>query len=363
MKKIFLILSIPLFQTVALAGYGDVAEGYPNWEESVLLVLVNECRMAPQEFRNRYLNDTTVLLPQNYSAVNPLYWNLDLNKSARFHSQDMAINCDTLIHNSCDGTSAGTRIKSFYKSGNSWGENIAFNSSNPLSVIKLWLLESTRPPYPLDGTADGHRKNIMNSTFFETGFGISRRPSDNAPYWTEDFGNGTSAFSNIPISAASHYFFKNTEITFMANVFTKSIAQSVSVILDGTSCAMSLDMGTISKGTYTVTFPRVNSCRKYHFLVKTADNVTWRYPAEGELVTYGEGNCIDNYQPALEAGPDKKLSKGKSVPTNSKHDLWFDLQGKRIEDSELPKVLIIRRNKNGYSEKVNTVKKRRDLIY
>jgi hypothetical protein len=360
MNKIIFILSIFLFQTVSIAGYGDAVEGYPGWEERVLLVLVNECRMAPQEFRNKHLNDTTILLIQNYPAVNPLYWNLDLNKSARFHSLDMASNCGTLIHNSCDGTSAETRIRSFYKSGNYWGENIAFNSSSSLSVLKLWLLENTRSPYPLDNTADGHRKNIMNSGFVESGAGLSLRPSDKAPYWTQDFGNGTNTSSNIPIPAASHYFFKSSEITFIANVFTKFTVQSVSVALDGTNRPMSLEMGTQSRGTYILSLPRGTNCRKYYFLVKTGDNATWRYPAEGELVTYGEGNCIDNYAPPLGISPEKRLSKGNITPTKSKYDLWLDLQGKKIIGKRLPEVLIIR-NKNGYYEKVNTLKKRQDI--
>ena len=359
MNKFIFILSIPLIQTVSIAGYGDAVDGYPGWEERILLVLVNECRMAPQEFRSRYLNDSTILLTQNYPAVNPLYWILDLNKSARFHSQDMASNCG-LIHNSCDGTSAETRIRSFYKSGNYWGENIAYNSPNSLSVLKLWLLENTKPPYPLDNTADGHRKNIMNSAFLESGTGLSLRPSDKAPYWTQDFGNGTNASSNIPIPAASHYFFKSSEITFIANVFTKSTVQSVSVALDGTNRSMSLEMGTQSRGTYILSLPRSTNCRKYYFLVKTGDNVTWRYPAEGELVTYGEGNCTDNYAPPLGISPDKRLSKVNITRAKSKYDLWLDLQGKKIESKKISGIGMIC-NKNGYFEKVNTLENRRDI--
>jgi hypothetical protein len=56
-------------------------------------------------------------------------------------------------------------------------------------------------------------------------------------------------------------------------------------------------MGTDTNGHWSLAQTMGTACRSYHFeAVDSAGNV-WRYPASGELRTYGEGNCTEDYLP------------------------------------------------------------------
>jgi hypothetical protein len=41
--------------------------------------------------------------------------------------------------------------------------------------------------------------------------------------------------------------------------------------------------------------PKAGRCRNYHFEFKDAGDGLWRYPENGELLTFGEGNCESDY--------------------------------------------------------------------
>jgi hypothetical protein len=121
-------------------GNGDRVDSFPGFNERQLLVLTNACRMAPAQYRDLYIGNYQVLLPGNYPAVQPLFWNLALNKSSHAHSVDMADNCG-LQHPSCDGTAWNTRIQSFYNNKNgTLGENIATGNQTALATAKQWIL-------------------------------------------------------------------------------------------------------------------------------------------------------------------------------------------------------------------------------
>lgn len=56
--------------------------------------------------------------------------------------------------------------------------------------------------YPADGNScDGHRRNIMNGVYTEVGVGVT---ATGTKYYTEDFGAGTSAYADAPISSGAH---------------------------------------------------------------------------------------------------------------------------------------------------------------
>ena len=82
-------------------GYGVPVGEYPNWQERVLLTMTNACRMAPQQFRETYMASyPDILQYTDYPPVAPVYWNLELNRSARFHANDMA-STPCFQHDSC----------------------------------------------------------------------------------------------------------------------------------------------------------------------------------------------------------------------------------------------------------------------
>lgn len=103
-----LLLSIYMASS---AGYGDIQDGLPSRMEREALTLTSAVRMDPVGFRNKYIPSTTILLPANYPAVAPVWYNHNLNKASRFHSVEMANTCG-MRHESCDGTEFGARLKS-----------------------------------------------------------------------------------------------------------------------------------------------------------------------------------------------------------------------------------------------------------
>jgi len=100
----------------------------------------------------------------------------ELSEAARLHSKTMA-DSNTLTHVDANGHNAGDRIRDAgYPAFTQVGENIAMNGgySDPVDkAVTDWMASS------------GHRVNIMNPTFTETGVGISEK--DGVYYFTEVF--------------------------------------------------------------------------------------------------------------------------------------------------------------------------------
>jgi hypothetical protein len=292
--------------TAGYAGYGDKINGYPIWQERVLLVLTNACRMAPQQYRDAYVGNSTILQPANYKAVPPVYWNQALNTAARFHCIQMADTCG-MTHNSCNGTDFSTRMQSFYKNKNGMiGENIATGYADPVSTMQQWLLDkdtagrvavdlSMCPPY---GRCDGHRWNIMNKAYKEIGIGYAYGAKPYRYFWDQDFAGGKTEFNN-PIVSASHFFYETAKTTFMANYFDSLGKPSeASLFIDNQKTSLSLAMGADSAGSYVATIAKASSCRYYYFTFTDVKAKQWRYPETGFLVTQGEGTCAKDFVPA-----------------------------------------------------------------
>jgi hypothetical protein len=60
---------------------------------------------------------------------------------------------------------------------------------------------------------------------------------------------------------------------------------------------MSLDLGVAASGTYAASVAVGSGCRGHHLVAVDAAGGSWRYPASGELQTYGEGSCADDWVP------------------------------------------------------------------
>ncbi len=300
MKNSLLIL-LALSSTVFCLerGNGDRVDSFPSYYERQLLVLTDACRMAPTQYRNLYVGNYPILLPQNYPPVKPLYWNLALNQSSRAQAIDMANNCG-LQHNSCNGTGWATRIQSYYlnKSG-TIGENIATGYSTALATLTQWILEvdpSTTPvPADLSGS-DGHRQNIMRATYLEMGCGYAWGPEEWNYFWVQDFGGGTPDFSD-PLVSGSHFFFSADSITFYVNYYDSlNPPADLTATVAGVNFPMALVMGTQTGGTWALTLKKDTTSRQYFFSCSSA-GTSWRYPAYGMLLTAGEGRGTDDYMP------------------------------------------------------------------
>lgn len=92
------------------------------------------------------------------NGLSPLKENSELQRVARIKAQDM-VNNNYFSHTSPTYGSPFDMMKSFKISYNTAGENIAGNSSNSDAVI-AWM------------NSPGHRANILNSSFNQTGIGV-----------------------------------------------------------------------------------------------------------------------------------------------------------------------------------------------
>lgn len=290
-----------LYHGVPAASYPD----YPNWQEQATIVFTNAVRMAPAAFRDKYMSPSyTILLPQNYPAVNPAFWNLNLNRSSRTYALDMANNCGWIAnHNSCDGTAWDARIKSFYTVSGTIAENKATGYAAPQQTVIQWLKDTVTTTRTLaaDKSADdGHRRNIMNSAYLEMGAGYAYSSTKQWYYfWVQDFGGAQNQFAGRPIVSGSHLFLTANKITFMANYYdtTGQAPQSASVVVENVTYPMPLHLGVAARGTYDTAITLGTLCRTYYFSFKDDKGKTWLYPEKGRFATYGEGTCAKYYVP------------------------------------------------------------------
>ncbi len=273
---------------------GVPASGYPLWQERVMLVTTNACRTGPQQFRAAYLSGYPNILQAGTSlATYPLYWNLPLDQSARAHSEEMATK-NYFAHTSFDGTSPFTRIQSYYHEVGAEGENIAAGYSTPFSAIVALILDGGA----LDGTGGaGHRTNIMSTLFHEMGAGYGYGAgSTYHSYYTEDFGGGAADFTS-PLAAGTHMFTGDGNTTFMASYRSGGgvPVQTAELVVDGASHPMSLDFGAATQGTWRCILPTAGSCRTYYFKFTDTHAAVWLYPEAGQLRSFGEGGCAEDY--------------------------------------------------------------------
>jgi hypothetical protein len=291
------------------ADHGVPNNGFPGWQERATLVLTNACRIAPTAYRTTYLPSATgILQPSVYPPVAPVQWSMGLNQSSRAHSFSMAntVGC-VFAHNSCDGTSWSTRIAAFYPTYSALGENIAAGYGDPVSTMNGWLLDTVGSGPAADNSgSDGHRRNIMSSSFTQLGCGYASGPNSYGRYWTQDFGRplGGSGTVCSPMAAGSH-FIQTGSVGFLANFYDAGnvAPQSVSVVINGTSTPMTVYLGAAARGTYRATSPTTTGCRSYHFEARDSAGTLWRYPTRGELRTFGEAGCVEDYSSATITPP------------------------------------------------------------
>lgn len=285
------------------ADHGIPVNGMPKWEERAMLVLTNACRISPVEFRNYYIPTApTILQPSVYPAVPPLQCQTGLSEAARAHSVNLATTpgCP-LGHSSCNGVSMGSRFATYYPNSVAIAENVAGGYLDPLSTIRVLLLDKVNNYPAPDGTfAAGHRTNIMSANYTQMGNGHSTGTNQYMRYWTQDFGKPTGATTVCsPISSGSHILLSG-EVIFLVNYYDAADAapQSARVVIDGVPIALTLHLGTAARGTYRYAKPLGDwgtGCRSYHFEFTDAAGAQLRYPTRGEYRTYGEAGCGEDY--------------------------------------------------------------------
>ncbi|MGX4600509.1 CAP domain-containing protein [Faecalimicrobium sp. JNUCC 81] len=106
-------------------------------------------------------------------GLSPLTLDSKVSDVATKKSQDM-INKNYFDHNSPTYGSPFDMMKQFGVSYRAAGENIAMGQRSPKEVVTAWM------------NSEGHRKNILNSSFTKIGVGVAQK-SNGTLYWTQMF--------------------------------------------------------------------------------------------------------------------------------------------------------------------------------
>jgi len=281
---------------------GAPVNGFPNLFERRVLVYTNCVRMAPQQYRDKYMagfQPNPISILRGYSAIEPMYYERQLNESARSHAQDMADH-GCVQHDSCDGTLWSDRIKQFLPDVSLLGENVGAGYATANETVDRLLCDEYGGQCAADrSTQAGHRTNMMDSRLRVIGTGyVYNATSQYRRYWVQDFAGNTPT-SKAPIVAACHDFLASGKTSFLLNYRDESNRPpaSIQVLANEVPYNMALDLGTAAAGTYRLDLPTASGCRKYYFVAVTASGEVWRYPGPGTFSTSGEGPCTTDYQP------------------------------------------------------------------
>jgi uncharacterized protein YkwD len=99
-------------------------------------------------------------------GLSKLHFNCSLYSAAKAHTADM-VRMRRIGHTGSDGSSIGHRVKRSGYQYSRVGENVAYGTSTPQGVVRLWM------------NSAGHRQNILNPAFNEIGVGYWNG------YWTQ----------------------------------------------------------------------------------------------------------------------------------------------------------------------------------
>lgn len=267
-----------------------------------MLLLVNIARMSPRGYIATWKPDPEKVTGADMAPTKPLYEHFDLARAARYHSNDMYTNkCFT--HESCDGTSFETRVRSFYEDSRWIAENIAGGYRTPEAVIKGWI------------ESHGHRMNIMRSSMYVMGNGQV------GTLWTQNFGGGANKVvegdRSNPIAAGSHLLVSPSrsepnKLVFYANYLHEptlgSAPEKASVFVNGTTeLPMTLedlfsyqDNSSTRQGTFSAEMGAMpdDPCMQYYFeFVTSGGTISARYPEDGYLFIGESCEPDDPYEP------------------------------------------------------------------
>ncbi len=293
---------------------------YSSYSERLVFYYTNLYRINPTALKNEDQNPkyrSCGTWGDCYPPAPPLFFNLNLSRAARYHSNDMKTHgtcfehtdCCAIDH-SCPNGEEGSfpeRIRKFYK-GLSFGENIAAGHAYDI-VVKNLINEVGAS----SGT-DGHRHNILGYQFNqkqpnflskgtpipydELGVG-NLEGGHYQRYVTQNFGVGSTRkegfVSGIHIKQYPTY---NTPTQFHT-IFHQKSAQNqpkeVYLIINDTAFPMELTeknprsfKGSAINwftGNYTTTisFPKTG-CIPYNFQLIDGNGVWHKYPDQGQLL-------------------------------------------------------------------------------
>jgi MYXO-CTERM domain-containing protein len=298
---------------------GVPVNGFPSYQERLMLAAINRARADP----NNVPLGTASMCSQQYPAQKPLMLNLNGSHAARFHTVNTMINHGGLSHNSyctlrpdigtsgCDGSDACacmpgtecfscmtlggcgtdpfTRASYFGYSAN--GEVGAAGNPDGFAAVAAWVGECAGQ--------DGHRSILTSANEDEIGLGYAG-PAMNGCWSALYFGDtGFEGVSTAVLPSGAHAPEMGSGPTDLwAAYFSSAPAASVDAVVDGHCNPMSLELGSMTNGTFKVNVSIAAGCHQYWFLAKDASGNRSVYP---EVGAYGAGACSDYVSTAMGA--------------------------------------------------------------
>ena len=315
------LLAIIVGLPSAAFGYGE-GEDIPHGAR-VIQLLTNESRAnVPDALAGCGSN-----CPEGISCFNeilpPLWWDDALYRMAQFHTvleanleckcqhfspcvlsptigadypdvcdgspscacSDGATTCNSM---GTDPSTRGSYFTSYFR-----GENVAWAGSSssahptgPYDIFYSWLHEKGTSAECKSDSYNGHRFNILSTSFATIGVGyvLKYYGSWHNLLATQDFGNRAS--EKPALTAGSHYLDKNSKLHFDTHYYSTSTAASkVMLSINGECKELSLTHGTNLNGAYgTTSIAEPAKCTPYFFEVKDANGTITRYPTAGSLL-------------------------------------------------------------------------------
>ncbi|MFZ5785531.1 MAG: CAP domain-containing protein, partial [Acidobacteriota bacterium] len=305
--------------------------GFPSWEERVILVLTNRARVDPAAESAAVCGGSCA----TYPASKPLDYLAAAGRAARFQTTslikaksglmhesvcELVSNLGSLYPDSCDGspscacvggaascvctgsapyctapgglTAWNARVSRFGVSAA--GENIAAGYSDPVAAFNGWVKSS------------GHWQNINNANHrrIGTGFFAGTGGCWSAMY-AQVFTGGTAVTG---LAGGAHHpktGSATTSFKLWANYTSAGAPQLATVNIDGTCQPMTLERGTGANGTFLLQQTLAAGCHRYYFYFRDETGAITSYPSTG---SYGLGvassACADysSDRPSLGAG-------------------------------------------------------------
>jgi hypothetical protein len=304
-----------LFEAARGVGIPD-ANGFPNYDERVLLMYTNRARADPQ-FEMRACGQPC---GEGHCFVvkAPLGYNFNLGHAARFHSAEMSINgffahtsqC-ALVDNiaslypaSCDGSAscackegkltynATSRTDTFARIGmfgSGGGGEIIVTCSGRCGFY-AWLYESSSSSVCDFSLSNGHRWLLLTANV-GIGFGVHNHGMS-----TGDFGAASaSEISKIP--SGTHWTGTPAgTYEFWASWTDTQAPQKALINIDGECKLMALSRGlNPSNYAYSLNVSGLNdgSCHRYFFYFIQNNGTVWRHPSTGSLGVSSGSGCAD----------------------------------------------------------------------
>lgn len=300
---------------------GEPVNGFPNWQERVMHQWINRARVDPQaDLAGCPAGNCSENIGGCYTPQNPLIWNGNAGRAARFHGAEMRLqgyadhsslctvvsNISTLYPSTCNGaascaciggtasctpwpacrTTASGRM-SLFGAGAFNGEIIAGGYGSVDSAFYGWLWEPSSTTPCAFTVENGHRYLILKATAaVGTGY------ESPGPYYIGDFAGSNNPIPKIP--SGVHYPQQSSSIAFWANWKDTAAPLSAAVNVAGTCHAMTLQRGSATNGAYAATgVTGLNAgCHRYYFTFVDSGGTEVTYPSTGSYAV-GTSSCAD----------------------------------------------------------------------